>query len=258
MSVKRIIQEIGVILVAIFMFIPIVLTVLVAFSQSETFEVSGFSFQWFIEAFNSESFMKAMLSSFVVAIIATLLALLISLLAASSVFKNRKLVKWQFLLDSPMLIPNLVLSFVLYQIFVVRLMVYEDIILILAHTVVLLPFAFRSFTAILLKMDYNLFLAAKSLGMKERKVFWKVIVPNMKNAIVAIGFISFINSFNNLAISYFLTKTGMMLVPSLMLSHLQYYYDPLIAAISVVIIAITVIILVFVEKVLKFSLMERR
>ncbi len=255
---KRVLKELGVILVAIFIFIPIILTVLVAFSQSSSFEVDGFSVQWFIMAFTSESFMTALLTSFITAIAATLLALLIALLAASSVFKNRKLVKWQFLLDSPMLIPNLVLSFILYQIFVVRLMASEDLILILAHTVVLLPFAFRSFTAILLKMDFNLFLAAKSLGMKEGKVFWKVIVPNMKNAIVAIGFISFINSFNNLAISYFLTKTGKMLVPSLMLSHLQYYYDPLVAAISVVIIAITIIILVFVEKVLKFSLIERR
>lgn len=258
MSMKKIIKELGVILVAIFIFIPIILTVLVAFSQSTTFEVDGFSLQWFIEAFTSESFMSSLVTSFVTAIIATLLALLIALLAASSVFKNRRLVKWQFLLDSPMLIPNLVLSFLLYQIFVVRLMASEDVILILAHTIVLLPFAFRSFTAILLKMDFNIFLAAKSLGMKESKVFWKVIVPNMKNAIVAIGFISFINSFNNLAISYFLTKTGKMLVPSLMLSHLQYYYDPLVAAISVVIIAITIIILVFVEKVLKFSLIERR
>ncbi len=255
---KRILKELGVILVAIFIFIPIILTVLVAFSQSTTFEVDGFSLQWFVMAFTSESFMKALVTSFVTAIIATLLALIVALLAASSVFKNRKLVKWQFLLDSPMLIPNLVLSFLLYQIFVVRLMASEDVVLILAHAVVLLPFAFRSFTAILLKMDFNLFLAAKSLGMKESKVFWKVIVPNMKNAIVAIGFISFINSFNNLAISYFLTKTGMMLVPSLMLSYLQYYYDPLVAAISVVIITITIIILVFVEKVLKFSLIEGR
>ncbi len=258
MSINKIIKELGVVIVAIFIFIPIVLTVLVAFSSSTVFEVNGFSLQWFKMAFTSESFMSALLTSFTTALISTVLALFIALMAASNVFKNRKLIKWQFLLDSPMLIPNLVLSFILYQIFVVKLMAAEDIVLILAHTIVLLPFAFRSFTAILLKMDYNLFLAAKSLGMKEAKVFWKVIVPNMKNAIVAIGFISFINSFNNLAISYFLTKTGKMLVPSLMLSHLQYYYDPLIAAISVVIIVITIIILIFVEKVLKFSLMERR
>ncbi len=258
MNIKRIFKELGVVFVAIFIFIPIILTVLVAFSRSSSFEVDGFSFKWFIEAFSSKSFMDALLTSFTTALISTVIALFIALMAASSVFKNRKLVKWQFLLDSPMLIPNLVLSFLIYQIFVVRFMADENVMLILAHVVVLIPFAFRSFTAILLKMDFNLFLAAKSLGMKESKVFWKVIVPNMKNAIVAIGFISFINSFNNLAISYFLTQTGKMLVPSLMLSHLQYYYDPLVAAISVVIISITIIVLVFVEKVLKFSLMERR
>ncbi len=258
MSVSKVLKELFVIVIAIFIFIPIILTVLVAFSSSNVFEVDGFSLQWFVMAFTSESFMTALFTSVTTSLIATIIALIISLLAASNVFKNRKLAKCQFLLDSPMLIPNLVLSFILYQIFVVRFMASEDLILILAHTVVLIPFAFRSFTAILLKMDFNIFLAAKSLGMKETKVFWNVIVPNMKNAIVAIGFISFINSFNNLAISYFLTKTGKMLVPSLMLSHLQYYYDPLIAAISVIIIAITIIILIFVEKVLKFSLMERR
>lgn len=258
MKLKEIIKEFLVILIAIFIFIPIILTVMVAFSNSTTFEVNGFSIKWFVQAFSSDSFMSALTTSFLTSLIATIIALLISLLAAASVFKNRKLVKWQFLLDAPMLVPNLVLSFLLYQLFVVNFMVPEDGVLILAHVVVLIPYAFRSFTAILLKMDFNLFLAAKSLGMKESKVFWKVIVPNMKNAIVAIGFISFINSFNNLAISYFLTRTGKMLVPNLMLSHLQYYYDPLVAAISVVIITITILILVFVEKVLKFSLMERR
>ncbi len=258
MKISKILKELGVILVAIFMFVPIILTFAVAFSNSETFAVSGFSLRWFVEAFNSSSFMGALATSLILALVATIIALLLSLLAAYEVFKHRSLSKFQFLVDAPMLVPNLVLSFILYQLFVTRLAIREDFVLLLAHVVILIPFAFRSFTAIMLKFDFNLFLAAKSLGMKETKVFWKVIFPNMKNAIVAIGFISFINSFNNLAISYFLTKTGMMLVPSLMLSHLQYYYDPLVAAISVLIISFTVAVLIFVEKVLKFSLIERR
>ncbi len=258
MKISKVLKELGVILVALFMFIPILLTFAVAFSSSDTFEVSGFSLQWFIEAFSSASFMGALGTSLILAFLATIIALLLALLAAYEVFKNRRLSKFQFLVDAPMLVPNLVLSFILYQLFVTRLAIREDLILLLAHVVILIPYAFRSFVAIMLKFDFNLFLAAKSLGMKEAKVFWKIIFPNMKNAIVAIGFISFINSFNNLAISYFLTKTGMMLVPSLMLSHLQYYYDPLVAAISVVIITFTIAVLIFVEKVLKFSLIERR
>ncbi len=258
MKLSKVFKELLVALVAIFIMVPIILTFAVAFSSSDVFEVSGFSLRWFTEAFNSSSFMTAMLTSFEVAIIATLIALLMSLLASYAVFKNRRLSKYQFIIDAPMLVPNLVLSFVLYQFFVARLAVGETFILIMAHVVILIPYAFRSFTSMMLKFDFNLYLAAKSMGMKDFKVFYKIILPNMKNAVVAIGFISFINSFNNLAISYFLTKTGMMLVPSLMLSHLQYYYDPLIAAISVLIITITIIILVFVEKGLKFSLIERR
>ncbi len=45
MNIKRIFKELGVIIVAIFIFIPIILTVLVAFSQSSSFEVDGFSLQ---------------------------------------------------------------------------------------------------------------------------------------------------------------------------------------------------------------------
>lgn len=258
MKISKILKELCVILVALFIIVPIALTFAVAFSTSDTFEVSGFSFKWFIEAFSSSSFMGALTTSLSVAIIATIIALILSLLAAYEVFKHRELTKYQFLIDAPMLVPNLVLSFILYQLFVTKFAMEENLVLILAHVVILIPYAFRSFTALILKFDFNLFLAAKSLGMKENKVFWRVIFPNMKNAVVAIGFISFINSFNNLAISYFLTKTGMMLVPSLMLSHLQYYYDPLVAAISVLIISFTIVILIIVEKGLKFSLIERR
>lgn len=246
-----------VIIVYAFMVIPLLYTLLFSFTSADTFQISGFSFRWYIQALDSPAFMNALKSSLIVALLATTIALCLSFLVAFATFKSKKLKKINFLYDAPFVFPHIVLSLILFQLLVVSLGIDDYIVLVLAHVVVLLPYMIRYLTAILLKLDYNIYLAARTLGMKDSKIVRKVILPNISSSIVAVSLISFINSFNNLSISYFLIKPGMNLLPKQMLSYLEQNYEPVIASLSVIIILCTLIIVIFIEKFLKFSLIEK-
>ncbi len=251
------IKKILVAIVYLFILIPLIYTFLVSFTNSDTFELSGFSLRWFKAAFESNSFMTALKNSLLISFIATLLSLIIGFLAAYGIFKNSKLKKMQIFFDTPLIIPHIVLSFLLFQILVVSLRIDSLWALVLAHITVMLPYIVRYLTVVLLKFDKNIYLAARTLGMGEIKTIFKVILPCINNSIVAVGLISFINSFNNLSISYFLVSPGIQLLPSQMLSYLEYFYEPIIASLSVILIAFTTVIIIFIEKALKFSLIEK-
>ena len=62
--------------------------------------------------------------------------------------------------------------------------------------------------------------------------------------------LAFINSFNNIPVSMFLSGPGIRTLPTALMSYIEYYYDPTVSAISVLLMLGTLLIMIFVEKTL--------
>ncbi len=244
-------------LVYFFIFAPLIIIVLTSFGPDDyiAFPPNGFSFKWFVNIFQSKMFMRTFQISIKVAIIATIFALILGIPAAYSLsrarFKGKSII--QNLFFSPIIVPGIVFGFSIFNYIVIkmRLPIYSS--LLVGHTIVVIPYIIRVIASSLESFDYSIEEAAMSLGASKLKTFVLVVFPNITSSIIAAFMLAFINSFNNVPVSIFLTGPGVSTLPISMMSYVEYNYDPTVSALSVLLMIMTVIIMFIIEKTLGLS-----
>lgn len=98
--------------------------------------------------------------------------------------------------------------------------------------------------------DFSIEEAAWSLGCPKGAAFFKVVLPNVTSGISSAFMLAFINSFNNIPVSMFLTGPGVSTFPATLMNYIEYNYDPTVSAVSVLLMAATVLIMVIVDRTL--------
>jgi len=243
------------ILTYLFLLSPFIVIFVVSFGQSLAFPPSGFTVQWYEKAISMRMFRDAFKVSLMVGLIATLVALLLGVPAAYAIVryspKGRQYIEFAF--ESPIVVPALVIGFALLR-FLVHLGAIPVLpTLLIGHTVIVLPYAVRVTGASLRNFDFTVEEAAMSLGAPQWKAFFQVVLPNIRTGVLAAFILGFTLSFNNVPISLFLTGPGITTLPIQMLSYMEYYYNPLIAALSVLVILFTILITQVAERTLGLS-----
>lgn len=237
-----------------FLIIPLVIITVTAFGEGSaiTFPIESFSLKWFANVFSIKSFRKSFLTSLEVALLATVIALLVGIPAAyalaKSNMKGKQLLKSIFL--SPTIVPGIVIGFVLYQFIILTLRIPVFYGLLIGHFMVTLPYIIRVVGSSLEQFDFAVEEAAWSLGCSKPGAFFKVVLPNITSGISAAFMLAFINSFNNIPVSMFLSGPGVTTFPSTLMNYIEYNYDPTVSAVSVLLMAATVVIMVIVDKTL--------
>ena len=125
-------------------------------------------------------------------IVATILSFFLGIFAARAVMKLRPGARAVIdgFLTLPMILPPTVAGFFLLLIFSLRrpfgAALYENFGIkavqtwlgcILAATIIAFPLMYRNTRAAFEQVDVNLIYAGQTLGMSDRRIFWKVIVP---------------------------------------------------------------------------------
>jgi len=241
-------------IVFVFLAVPLFIIAATAFGEASTirFPIEGFTFKWFSAVFESRSFVASLKLSFVLAIYATLLALLVGVPASYALgrtaFRTNKALRSFFL--SPTFVPGVVLGYALFQLLVIKLRMPVFAGLLMGHFLTVLPYIIRVVGASLEQFDFSIEEAAWSLGCGKRRAFLTVVLPNISSGIVAAFMLAFINSFNNIPVSMFLTGPGVSTLPTTLMNYIEYSYDPSVSAISVILMAATVVLMFVVEKTL--------
>jgi putative spermidine/putrescine transport system permease protein len=241
----------------VIMIVPILFVVLSSFTAGRTlsFPPQGFSLQWFEKALAYEPFIESLGSSLLLAILTTLIALglgvPIALAIARSNLRGKAFV--QSLFVSPLIVPELVIGLALYQQVMITLRLDSFIALMLGHIVILLPYAVRVTGATLALGDTSIEDAARGLGASPFYTFRTVTLPLMRPGIISAALLSFITSFNNVPLSLLLQSREFRTFPVTMLDYVQQSYDPMIAAMSTLIMAGTVVIAIIAERTVGFA-----
>jgi molybdate transport system permease protein len=125
-------------------------------------------------------------------IVATIIAFFLGIFAARFVMNAGKKVKWIMdgIFTLPLVLPPTVAGFFLLLLFSLKrpfgkfLYLNFDIKLVqtwpgcvIAACVIAFPLMYRNTRAAFEQVDVNLIYAARTLGMSEHKLFWKVIIP---------------------------------------------------------------------------------
>lgn len=240
--------------VVFFLFIaaPIAVVVFVSFTPEASLNVpyEGFSLRWYARIWEYKPFVDSLITSLILALLSACLAALMAVPAALYLGRSRRRlcsVIAGFLL-TPIAIPALVTGFALLY-FLSSLGIGVSFgALLLAHTVVSVPYVMRTCLAVYRNVGAQHEEAAAVLGANAWRSFVTVTLPLIAPGIFAGALFSVLVSLDNLAVSYFFGTANVTTLPVVMLSYMQNQFDPAIAAISTVQMGITVLLLVLVEK----------
>ncbi len=241
----------------VFLIGPFFLIFLTSFGSESimTFPPKGFSLRWFAKVFTVRMFLDSFWISLWIGILSTLTALILGVPVAYALVRHSFPAKGvvEVVFSSPAVVPGIVIGFALLRFFI--LMGNFPLVtgLFLGHTVILLPYTVRVVSAALRNFDPSVEEAAVSLGASPFRAFFLVVLPNIRAGVIAAFILAFITSFNNVPISLLLTGPGIATLPIQMLIYMEYYFDPTIAALSTLLILLTILIVQGAEKALGIS-----
>jgi putative spermidine/putrescine transport system permease protein len=238
-------------IVFLFLIGPLVIIIGTAISDTSflTFPPQGISFRWFSNIFEISAFRRTMMTSFTLALLGTTLSLIIGVPAAYALARYRVQLP-KFLANVyvlPILVPEIVLGFSLMKSVATGLGLSIWTSLLIGHALLVLPYCVRVAGASLNSFDFSIEEAAVSLGCPRWKAFFTVVLPNIRAGVIAAFILAFITSINDVSLSIFLTGPGISTLPIQMLAHMEQFFDPTIAAVSVLLMGVTVAVMAIVE-----------
>lgn len=231
----------------LFLYLPLFVIVVYAFNANNLAMVwSGFSLHWFGEVFQSVPIRKAFLNSVTIAVFSTTAVLVVSVLASVGLvsMKRRNNTLASGLISAPLILPEIVLGIALLSMFVMIGIPLGIPAMILAHTIVGLPFAMLPIRARLADADWSQFEAAADLGANEVQIFRRITLPILTPAIVSGGLLAFIVSMDNFIMSFFTAGPGSTTLPLYIWGSLRVGLTPEINALSAIILAVSIFVLV--------------
>ncbi len=259
----RIHPILGILTALVFLFLlgPLVIIIGSAFSDTSylTFPPRGLTFHWFANIFAIEAFRTTAITSLQVAFLGTGLSLLIGVPAAYALNRYRiELPKWlATLFVLPILVPEIVFGFSLLKSITIGLGLPVLPSLIVGHALLILPYSVRVVGASLAAFDFSVEEAAISLGCPPLKTFMTVVLPNIRAGVIAAFILAFITSINDVSVSVFLTGPGISTLPIQILAHMEQFFDPTIASVSVLLMLVTVGVMAIVEATLGLTFLTK-
>jgi putative spermidine/putrescine transport system permease protein len=249
------------VVVYIFLMGPLIIVFGAALSDTTylTFPPQGLTLRWFERIFEIGAFRRTIITSVQVAFLATAMALIIGIPAAYALNRYRiQLPGWlSTLFVLPILVPEIVLGLSLLRSVAVGQSTPIFITLLIGHTLIVLPYCVRVVSASLASFDFSIEEAAISLGSRPLKTFFTIVLPNVRSGVIAAFILAFITSINDVSVSLFLTGPGISTLPIQILAHVEQFFDPVIASVSVLLMLLTVAVMAIVERTLGLTFLAK-
>ena len=239
-------------LFVIFMLAPIVVVCWVAFTPEGflSFPTSHWSLRWFKTLAFYPEFVSAFWRSLWLGALSSALAVAVSVPAALAIARYRFRGREAFtaLFMSPLMIPNIVLGIAFLRFFTEIGLSGTFTGLVLSHIVIVLPFALRLTLASAVGLDRAIEHAAVSLGASEWTVLKRVTLPLIVPGLASGWALAFINSFDEVTMTVFVAAPGTETLPVRMFLYIQDNIDPLVTSVSASVIAITMTVLILLDR----------
>lgn len=231
-------------LVCIFLVLPTLAIVPISFTSTNfiMFPPEGFSLRWYETFFTAGSWRSSTATSFLIAILVTITATIVGTATALGLRGVHPSVArplmWFILL--PIIVPSIIAAVAFYGAFSQLDLVGTITGLVIAHTVLALPFVVINVSAVNQKIDWRIVDAARSLGAGPFKAFRKVTLPAILPGVVAGSVFAFLTSFDEVVVAIFITGPGTITLPVQMWSGIRFEISPAVAAASTILLCISV------------------
>jgi len=239
------------VLVFVFLIAPIFVIIPISVSSGSllNYPLPGISLKWFDVIFTPYPWMLALENSLLIASATTVLATILGTLAAygltSVEFRWKPLV--MALLISPMMVPLVITALGAYFMFARVGLVGTFTGMILAHTVLAVPFVVITVTATLQGFDRNMVRAAQSLGAKPLSAFFGITLPLIMPGVISGAIFAFVTSFDEIVVALFIASPAQFTLPRQLFAGLRDNLDPSIVAIATLLIVVSICLMAVVE-----------
>jgi len=234
--------------VLFFLVAPVLAVIPMSFGTSGTFEIipSSLGLSQYRHFFASPDWMNALWNSFRVAIGTTVLSTIVGVVAALGLARlpKGKRAALEALLILPRIVPTVVFAVAAYSIYLKFGLVGSIAGLILAHTILAIPFVVVFVGSALRSFDWTLVEASQSLGAPALPTFFRVILPQVRLSIFGSALFAFNLSFDEVVVTLFISGIHSKTLPVKVWDAIQYEFAPILPAISTLVILTTLLLLV--------------
>ena len=232
----------------LFLLLPSLIIIPISFGGGRElrFPPTSLSFELFVQFFNDVQWWGSAMNSLIIASATTVVALVVGLPGAYALarasFPGRRLL--EMLTLAPMLIPVVVLGLGMYMHLAVLAMVDSLIGIVLAHAVLVLPFMVVAITSGLRHTDRSLESVAMIMGAGRCRIFFEVVLPQIKPSVLVGILFAFLISFDEVIVSYFITGPSTTTLPVKMYSAIRWEISPVLAAVSTMLTLVSLLVCV--------------
>lgn len=246
---KRVLGKVGMVLLLVFFYAPILFMIVFSFNSSKSLtHFTGFSLRWYEAMLKNHGMMESLYVTIVIALLATIISTIIGTITAIGLSKSKKVLRTFIsqVNDFPIMNPEIVTAIGLMLLFITFQIEKGFVTLLLAHIAFCIPYVILSIMPKIKSLDPNLADAAMDLGATPWQALVKVIVPQIMPGIVSGALIAFTMSFDDFVISYFVTGQGVKNL-SIMVYTMSKRINPSVNAISTLVVLLITITLTIVN-----------
>jgi len=224
------------------------------------FDPAGYSLKHYHDFFYNNEWQRSFKNSLIIAPIATVISVTLGTMAAIGLSQSHVPFKRLItaLLISPMIVPLIISATGMFFFYATvgnflenslgidkNLVGYVKV--ILAHSVLGIPFVIITVTATLVGFDNSLTRASANMGAGPVKTFFKVQMPLIMPGVVAGGLFAFITSFDEVVVIMFVGSSKQKTLPWQMFIGLKEQISPTILAVATILVCLSIALLVILE-----------
>lgn len=242
------------VLTMLFFYIPLFILIVYSFNEGKGMVWKGFSLKWYKELFSySDNIWKAFKYSIFIALISSFISTIIGTLGAIALkwfnFRGKKLLKNLSVL--PLVVPDIIIGVSLLIMFATINFKLGVLTIFIAHTTFNIPYVLFIILSRLDEFDYSVIEAAYDLGATNKEALMKVIIPMLFPAIISGFLMALTLSFDDFVITFFVSGPGSSTLPLRIYSMIRLGVSPVINALSVILIVISIILTLSTKKLQK-------
>lgn len=242
------------VVITVYMLVPLLVVAGASIGQSRflTFPPQGFTLDWYVEALSTDTYLEPFRLSLMVGVSVAVISATIGTAAALALtrFKIPGAGAIQGFLMSPLTIPTIILAIGALSVASLTIGAPNVAVLIIVHVVITIPYVMRTVTGVMARADSFTEEAARTLGARAWNRYRLVVLPIARPGIAAGAFFAFNISFDDAVIALFLRTPQLETLPIAIYGQLEFSTSPTVAAVSTLMVLLTVVLMIVLERVI--------
>lgn len=242
-SSGKVVLGVAVALILIFLLVPILIVVPLSFSDTRfmTFPPPAYSLRWYHAFLGNPIWIAAARTTLTASVGAVLIATPLGVAAAYAIQNSTHgcLRYLRTILMLPLMVPIIIVAIGVFFVYSQTGLVNTMTGLIIADTMLGLPYVLIAVGADLRTFDATQEMVARSLGMNRFRSFMSVTLPQIKSSVISAAVFVFIQALDETVVALFISGGPNQTLTRRMFVTLRDEIDPTIAAISTLLTALT-------------------